>query len=68
MVSGNKAGTPPFFYFEYYPWITSNFPDAIQSMTKALDGKTFAVHSPAEFGQAIQKMLVQLKQEMLSQE
>jgi hypothetical protein len=32
-------------------------------MTKALDGKTFAVHSPAEFGQAIQKMLVQLKQE-----
>jgi hypothetical protein len=63
MVSGKKADSPPFFYFEYYPWTGNNFPDTIQSLTKALDGKTFAVHSPAEFGQAIQKMLGQLQQD-----
>ena len=63
LLSAKKADSPPFFYFEYYPWMGANFPDAIQQLTKTLDGRTFAVHSPAEFGLAIQKMLVQLKQE-----
>lgn len=58
-----KPGSPPFFYFEYIPWAGSAFPDSIQDLTKALDGKTFQIHSPAELDQAIQKMLTQLKQE-----
>jgi hypothetical protein len=58
-----KPGSPPFFYFEYIPWAGSAFPDAIQNLTKALEGKTFQIHSPAELDQAIQKILTQLKQE-----
>lgn len=57
-----KADSPPFFYFEYIPSAGSAFPDAIQLLMKALDGRTFQIHSPAELDQAIQKMLVQLKQ------
>lgn len=58
-----KSGSPPFFYFKYFPWAGSTLPDSIQYLTKALDGKTFQIHSPAELDQAIQKMLAQLKQE-----
>lgn len=63
LLPARKAGSPPFFYFEYFPWPGGNFPDAIAQLTKALDGRTFAFHSPAELGQAIQKMLTQLKQQ-----
>jgi hypothetical protein len=62
-VLSRKSGGPPFFYFEYYPWPGSNFPDAIQQLTNAVAGKTFLIHSPADLVQAIQKMLAQLKQE-----
>lgn len=58
-----KAGSPPFFYFDYIAWPSSSFPDAIQHLTKAVDGKIFQIHSPADLDQAIQKMLMQLKQE-----
>jgi hypothetical protein len=57
-----KKTSPPFFYFEYFPWSTA-FPDGIQHLTKAADGKTFQIHSPAELDQSIQKMLTQLKQQ-----
>jgi hypothetical protein len=58
-----RPGSPPFFYVEYIPWAGSAFPDALQNLTKAVDGKTFQLHSPADLDQAIQKMLTQLKQQ-----
>jgi hypothetical protein len=54
---------PPFFYFEYFPWPGSDFPDVIERLTRAADGKTYQIHSPVELDQAIEKMLAQLKQE-----
>jgi hypothetical protein len=58
-----KPGSPPLFYFHYIPWAGNAFPDAFQNLTKAAAGKTFQIHSPADFDQAIQKILTQLKQE-----
>jgi hypothetical protein len=58
-----KPGSPPFFYFEYIPWAGRAFPDALQNLVQALEGKIFQIHGPAELDQAIQKMLTQLKQE-----
>ena len=63
LLAPRKPESPPFFYFEYFPFIGGDFPDAIQRLVKSADGKTFAIHSPAQFDQAIQKMLAQLKQE-----
>jgi hypothetical protein len=63
LLTRKKSGGPPFFYFEYFPWVGSPFPDGIERLTRAAEGKTFRIHSPAELDQAIQKMLVQLKQE-----
>ncbi len=51
----------PFFYFEYYPRIGSEFPDAIQHVTNARNGTTFRIHSPGEFADAIGKMQRKLK-------
>ena len=63
LLAARKPESPPFFYFEYFPFIGGDFPDAIQRLVKSADGRTFAIHSPAQFDQAIQKMLAQLKQE-----
>lgn len=61
VLTGMKTGSPPLFYFEYFPW-PGEFPDAIQSLVKAADGTTFRIHTPAQLDQSIQKMLSQLKQ------
>ena len=63
LLTAAKPGSSPFFYFEYFPWTGAQFPDSIQRLVKAADGKTFQVHNPAQLDQAIQKMLLQLKQE-----
>lgn len=63
LFSVKKAGRPPLFYFEYFPWPGDNFPDVLQRLTTAADGGTFHFHSPAQFNQAIQKMLAQLIQD-----
>jgi hypothetical protein len=54
---------PRFFYFEYFPFPGPTFPDSIQHLTSALQGTTYQVHSPADFGKAMQKMLSQLDRE-----
>lgn len=50
-------GSPQFFYFEYFPfWRSgSEYPDAIQTATRACKGKTLKIHSPGEFAEAIRK-------------
>jgi hypothetical protein len=63
LLTAAKPGSSPFFYFEYFPWTSAQFPDSIQRLVKAADGRTFRIHNPAELDQAIQKMLAQLKQE-----
>jgi hypothetical protein len=64
-VSLNAANTahPHFFYFEYFPFAGANFPDSIQHLITALQGTTYQIHSPADFGKAMQKMLAQLDRE-----
>lgn len=64
-VSGNftTGAHPRFFYFEYFPFPGPAFPDSIQHLTSALQGTTYQVHSPADFGKAMQKMLAQLDRE-----
>jgi hypothetical protein len=63
LLPATNAGRPPLFYFEYSPSPARPFPDAIERLTKALDGKTYLIQSPQELEQAIKKMLIQLKQE-----
>lgn len=56
-------GHSKFFYFEYFPWLGRDFPDAIHHLTRSLHGTTYQIHSPGELGKGIQKMLSELKQE-----
>lgn len=58
-----KAGSPPFFYFEYFPWVGGDFPDSIDWLVKSVGGKAFIVHTPPQFDESIDKMLVELKQQ-----
>jgi hypothetical protein len=49
----------PFFYVRYSPFLgraTADFPDVIQSAVKAVRGRTFSVHFPAEFSKAIREI------------
>jgi hypothetical protein len=55
-----KPSSPPFFYFKYFG---AAFPDSLQRLMTAVNGKTFLFLSPPEFDQDIQKMLAQLKQQ-----
>jgi hypothetical protein len=55
-----KASSPPFFYFKY---LGAAFPDSLQRLMMAVNGKTFLFRSPPELDQAIQKMLARLKQQ-----
>lgn len=58
-----KPTSPPFFYFEYFPWRGEDFPDSIEHLVRAAHGKVFRIHSPAELDESIDKVLFQLKQE-----
>lgn len=55
----NKPGQPRFFYFEYFPVQGADFADSIENLTGTLHGSTFRIHSPAEFGKGMQKLLRQ---------
>lgn len=55
--------SPPFFYFEYFPWVGGDLPDSIAWLVKSAGGKVFVIHSPAQFDDSIDKMLSRLKQE-----
>jgi hypothetical protein len=40
----------------------ADFPDAIDSLTRGMDGTVYKIHSADQLGQAIQKMFEQVKQ------
>ena len=46
----------PLFYFEYFPRLGRDFPDAIERVTSAQAGTTFKIHSPGELAAAITRM------------
>jgi hypothetical protein len=54
------AGMPRFFYFENGP--QNLFPDSLGYLTKSLKGKIYRISSPHELGNAIQKMLAEVKE------
>jgi hypothetical protein len=57
----SKNGThAPVFYFQYTPVPGREFPDTIQYLVSAYDGKTFHLHSPGDLARAILKMQGQL--------
>ena len=58
-----NASSPPFFYFEYFPWVGGDFPDSIDWLVKSVGGRVFVVHTPPQFDDSIDRMLVQLKQQ-----
>lgn len=59
------AKGPQFFYLEYIPtWLLGReFPDVVEYVTKALDGTSFKIHSPAELAHAMEKIAAQVKHE-----
>ena len=63
LLTNKKSSSPPLFYFEYFPFPAKGFPDLIHRLVTAADGRTFEIHSPEQFSEAIHRMLVQLKQE-----
>lgn len=63
LLTNKNPKSPPLFYFEYFPFPESGFPDLIHRLVTAADGRTFEIHSPEHFSEAIHRMLVQLKQE-----
>jgi hypothetical protein len=54
------AGMPGFFYFENGP--QNLFPDSLGYLTKSLKGKIYRIGTPHELGNAIQKMLAEVKE------
>ena len=63
MLCSSQARKPLFFCFEYFPFRQGKgeFPDAIDRFTKAREGLVLRIHSPGEFAQGIQKLLLRLK-------
>ena len=54
---------PRVFYFEYYPRLGEEFPDAIHYLTTELNGRVFKVHTPGELAVNIQKLQKELDQQ-----
>jgi hypothetical protein len=63
MLRQRETAYPHFYYFEYFPFAprSGQFPDAISSLTKALNGTVYWVYSPGDFARSIQKMLAKLQ-------
>ena len=63
LLPARSANRPPIVYFKYFPWASSPFPDGIEQLTRALDGKTHLIRTPEDLGKSIKELLTQLKQE-----
>lgn len=55
-------GDPQFYYLQYRPFMRrgEEFADVIQNAVKAMKGKTFVVHSPGEFANALRQVETRL--------
>lgn len=62
LFTARTSRTPQFFYFEYFSNYGNDYPDTVNHLTTAWNGKVFRIHSPNELAQGIQKMQEQLKQ------
>jgi hypothetical protein len=62
-LKGRETPNPHFFYFEYLPryFGSTQFPDAISSLTKRLDGTVYQIFSPGDLARSIEKMLAQVQ-------
>ncbi len=60
MLMFRYPGMPGFFYFENGP--QNLFPDSLGHLAKSLDGKIYRISTPHDLGNAIQKMLAELKE------
>lgn len=56
-----EKGAMHFYYYEYFVGLQGDFPDAIDHLTHDLHGTVFKIHTAAELGIAIQKMLAEAK-------
>jgi hypothetical protein len=62
-LKGRETSNPHFYYFEYFPgyFRGSQFPDALSSLTKRLDGTVYEIFSPGDLARSIQKMLTRVQ-------
>jgi hypothetical protein len=60
MLMFRYPGMPGFFYFENGP--QNLFPDSLGHIAKSLGGKIYRISTPHDLGNAIQKMLAELKE------
>ena len=44
------------FYFEYFPYVGAEFPDAIHQLTNTCHGNVYKIHTAADFAEAIDKV------------
>ena len=58
-------GNPKFFYLEYMPpWVRgAEFPDSVESVTKAFAGTSYKLHSPPELANALGKISAQVERQ-----
>jgi hypothetical protein len=58
-----ETPNPHFYYFEYLPGFFrgSQFPDALGSLTKRLDGTVYEILSPGDLARSIEKMLTRVQ-------
>ncbi len=60
MLMFRYPGMPGFYYFENGP--QNLFPDSLGHLAKSLDGKIYRISTPHDLGNAIQKMLEQVRE------
>jgi hypothetical protein len=60
MLMFRYPGMPGFFYFENGP--ENLFPDSLGHLAKSLGGKIYRISTPQDLGNAIRKMLAELKE------
>lgn len=61
MLASSSDKPPQFAYLEYYPHFGAEVPDVIEFLTHDLHGTVYHVHSPGQFRQSVQKLLLKVK-------
>lgn len=53
---GCDSDEPPMFYLKYLAFLGPQYPDSIDSLTRACRGRVLAFHTPGELGTALEKI------------